>query len=81
MPTPRKTAKIGDTRVALVKEYAQTYDTMTDAQAKSLVKRWAACVDQAVHEPADSVDAQVRGGAARQEGGGVLSSSTGGSAC
>ena len=27
---------------ALIKEYAQTYDTMTDAQAKSLIKRWAA---------------------------------------
>ncbi len=38
--------KIGDTRLALIKEYAQTYDTMTDAQAKSLVKRWAA-TDQA----------------------------------
>ena len=34
--------KIGDTRLALIKEYAQTYDTMTDAQAKSLIKRWAA---------------------------------------
>ena len=34
-------SKIGDTRLALIKEYAQTYDTMTDAQAKSLVKRWA----------------------------------------
>jgi hypothetical protein len=31
--------KIGDTRLALINEYAQTYDTMTDAQAKSLVKR------------------------------------------
>ncbi len=33
--------------MALVKEYAQTYDTMTDAQAKSLVKRWAE-TDQAM---------------------------------
>jgi hypothetical protein len=39
-------AKIGDTRLALIKEYAQTYDTMTDAQAKSLIQRWAA-TDQA----------------------------------
>ncbi len=38
--------KIGDTRLALIKEYAQTYATMTDAQAKSLIKRWAA-TDQA----------------------------------
>jgi Spy/CpxP family protein refolding chaperone len=41
--------KIGDTRVALVKEYAQTYDTMTDAQAKSLVKRWAATDQEMVN--------------------------------
>jgi hypothetical protein len=34
--------KINDQRYALIKEYAQTYDTMTDAQAKSLIKRWAA---------------------------------------
>jgi len=40
-----ETTKLGDTREALIKEYAQTYDTMTDAQAKSLVKRWGA-VDQ-----------------------------------
>ena len=33
-------------RVGLIKEYAQTYDTMTDAQALSLVKRWGA-TDQA----------------------------------
>ena len=37
-----KLMKIGDTRLALIKEYAKTYDTMTDAQAKSLIKRWAA---------------------------------------
>ena len=34
-----ETTKIGDARLALIKEYAQTYDTMTDAQAKSLVNR------------------------------------------
>jgi hypothetical protein len=34
-----ETTKIGDARTTLIKEYAQTYDTMTDAQAKSLVKR------------------------------------------
>ena len=41
--------KIGDTRVALVKEYAQTYDTLTDVQAKSLIKRWAATDEQMVN--------------------------------
>ncbi len=40
-------AKIGDTRVALIKEYAQTYDNMTDVEAKSLIKKWAAA-DQAM---------------------------------
>ncbi len=34
-------SKIGDSRLALIKEYAQTYDAMTDAQAKSLIQRWA----------------------------------------
>jgi hypothetical protein len=38
--------KNADTRVALIKEYAQTYDTMTNEQALSLVKRWGA-TDQA----------------------------------
>jgi hypothetical protein len=42
----QETIKINDQRYALIKEYAQTYDTMTDAQAKSLIKRWAA-TDQA----------------------------------
>ncbi len=34
-----ETTKIGDARYALIKEYVQTYNTMTDAQAKSLIKR------------------------------------------
>jgi len=34
--------KNADQRVALIKEYAQQYDTMTDAQALSLLKRWGA---------------------------------------
>lgn len=38
--------KNADGRVALIKEYAQSYNTMTDAQALSLVKRWGA-LDQA----------------------------------
>ncbi len=42
-------AKIGDTKLALIKEYAQTYDSMTDAQAKSLIKRWAASDEAAMN--------------------------------
>jgi len=42
-----ETAKLGDVRYALIKEYAQSYNTMTDAQAKSLIKR-AADLDQQV---------------------------------
>jgi hypothetical protein len=38
-------SKLGDTRVALIKEYAQSYDTMTDAQANDLMNRSAA-IDQ-----------------------------------
>src|SRR5271157_1879966 len=38
--------KNSDARFALIKEYAQNYDNMTDAEAKSLVKRWGG-VDQA----------------------------------
>jgi hypothetical protein len=36
---------LGDTRVALIKEYAQSYNTMTDAQANDLMNRSAA-IDQ-----------------------------------
>ena len=38
-------AKIGDTRVALIKEYATNYNTVTDAQANDFMKR-AAAIDQ-----------------------------------
>ncbi len=38
-------AKIGDTRVALIKEYATNYNTLTDAQANDFMKR-AAAIDQ-----------------------------------
>ncbi len=34
--------KIGDARVALIKEYAQSYDTMTDAQANDFMSRLTA---------------------------------------
>jgi hypothetical protein len=36
---------LGDARVALIKEYAQSYNTMTDAQANDLMNRSAA-IDQ-----------------------------------
>ena len=32
--------KLGDTRVALIKQYAQNYDTLTDAQANDLMQKW-----------------------------------------
>ncbi len=38
-------SKISDARVALIKEYVQSYETMTDAQANDLMKRSAA-IDQ-----------------------------------
>lgn len=33
-------SKIYDVRYALIKEYAQNYNTLTDEQANSLIKRW-----------------------------------------
>jgi hypothetical protein len=38
-------AKIGDGRVALIKDYAMNYDTMTDAEANNFIER-AAAIDQ-----------------------------------
>ena len=38
-------AKIGDARVALIKDYATNYDTMTDEQANAFIQR-AAAIDQ-----------------------------------
>jgi Spy/CpxP family protein refolding chaperone len=38
-------SKIGDSRVALIKEYAASYSTMTDVQANDFMKR-AAAIDQ-----------------------------------
>jgi hypothetical protein len=35
----QETIKLNDTRFALIKEYAQDYNTMTDAQASSLMTR------------------------------------------
>ena len=37
-----ETIKVNDVRYALVKEYAQSYGSMTDAQADSFLKRWVA---------------------------------------
>jgi len=37
-----ETVKINDVRYALVKEYAQNYATITDAQAANYIKRWVA---------------------------------------
>jgi hypothetical protein len=38
-------SKIGDERVQLIKDYAATYDTMTDAQANKFIQR-AGAIDQ-----------------------------------
>jgi hypothetical protein len=35
-----ETIKVNDVRFALLKEYAKNYDTATDAQADSFIKRW-----------------------------------------
>jgi len=35
-----ETAKIDDTRTALIKEYADGYGSVTDEQADSLIRRW-----------------------------------------
>ena len=39
--------KLGDTRVALIKQYAQNYDTLTDAQANDLMQKWGS-LDESV---------------------------------
>ena len=41
-----ETIKVNDDRFALLKEYAKNYDTATDEQADSFIKRWLA-LDQA----------------------------------
>jgi len=37
-----ETIKINDARFALIKEYAQNYSDMSDAQADDFIKRWIA---------------------------------------
>ncbi|HMK23490.1 MAG TPA: hypothetical protein VK466_14235 [Terriglobales bacterium] len=39
-------SKIYDTRYALLKEYAKSYDTMTDEQANSFIKRWTSTEEE-----------------------------------
>jgi len=39
-------SKIYDIRYALIKEYAQNYNTMTGEQANSFIKRWTATEEQ-----------------------------------
>ena len=41
-------AKINDSKVALIKEYAANYGSLTDAQAQSIMERWTAADDAAV---------------------------------
>jgi hypothetical protein len=43
-----ETIKIIDTRAALIKEYSGNYDTLSDAQAQSLLKRWLQADDAEV---------------------------------
>src|SRR5262245_4242910 len=44
-----ETIKLNDTRYALIKEYADVYTNMTEAQADSYIKRWIAA-DESVSE-------------------------------
>jgi hypothetical protein len=37
-----QTIKVNDVRFALIKEYAQNYETTTDEQADSFIRRWVA---------------------------------------
>ena len=38
----QETTKVGDARIALIKDYANSYNSMTDAQADALLKQLAA---------------------------------------
>ena len=42
----QETTKLGDARLALIKEYANSYGNMTDARADSLVKKMATLDEQ-----------------------------------
>ena len=41
-------AKITDTKISLIKEYAANYATLTDDQAQSIMERWTAADDAVV---------------------------------
>ena len=41
-------AKINDTKLSLIKEYAANYAAFTDAQAQSIMERWTAADDAAL---------------------------------
>ena len=43
----QETIKVNDQRYGLVKEYAANYNTMTDAQADSFIRRWIAVDEMA----------------------------------
>ena len=40
--------KVNDTKLALIKEYADNFGKLTDAQAQSIIQRWAAADEAAV---------------------------------
>jgi hypothetical protein len=42
--------KIGDQKYALIKEYAQNFGTLTDAQAQSLIDRSLALDEATAHQ-------------------------------
>jgi hypothetical protein len=42
-----ETIKVNDKRYALIREYADSYSTMTDAQASSYIRRWIATDEEA----------------------------------
>ena len=41
-------AKINDAKLSVIKEYAQTYETLNDAQAERMVKTWSAADEATV---------------------------------
>ena len=49
LPAAADTIKLNDTRYALIKEYADNFANMTDAQADSFIKRWVA-TDESVSQ-------------------------------
>ncbi len=67
--------KINDEKYALIKEYADSWGTMTDDQALSLTKR-ALGSGAERRRPANSLCAALQQGVIGQEGGHVLSNRT-----